>query len=176
MIDLNLDGVGETFISTGVNFFDHMLHQLGKHSGVDLSISVQGDLDIDEHHTVEDVGIALGEAIRKALGEKRGIERYGFSAPMDEARATTTLDFSGRAFLVWNVSFAREYVGDLPTELVQHFFHSLADSAKLTLHIDCTGENEHHKIEGIFKSFSQALRQAVRLTKGSEIPSTKGVL
>jgi histidinol-phosphate aminotransferase len=176
VIDLNLDGSGETFVSTGVNFFDHMLNQLGKHSGVDLSISVQGDLDIDEHHTIEDVGIALGEAIRKALGEKRGIERYGFSAPMDEARATTTLDFSGRSFLVWNVNFTREYVGDLPTEMVKHFFHSLADSAKLTLHIDCTGENEHHKIEGIFKSFSQALRQAIRQTKGNEVPSTKGVL
>jgi histidinol-phosphate aminotransferase len=176
VIDLNLDGSGETYISTGIGFLDHMLNQLGKHSGINLSVSVQGDLDIDEHHTVEDVGIAIGEALKIALGDKAGIARYGFTAPMDEARSSVSLDFSGRAYLVWQAEFKRESVGDLPTELFKHFFHSLADAAKLTLHISSEGENEHHKIEVIFKAFAQALKLAITRSANNTVPSTKGVL
>lgn len=176
MIDLDLDGSGECYISTGLGFFDHMLHQLGRHSGINLSVSVQGDLDIDEHHTVEDVGIAIGEALAQALGDKRGIERYGFTAPMDEAQASVSLDFSGRAFLVWEVEFSRERVGDLPTEMVKHFFHSLADASRLTLHVSARGENDHHIIEGTFKAFARALRMAISKTGQESIPSTKGIL
>lgn len=175
-VDIVLDGSSETFISTGLGFFDHMLQQVGKHAGIDLSIAVQGDLDIDEHHTIEDVGIAFGEALYQALGDKRGIERYGFCAPMDEAKAMVTLDFSGRAFLVWEVEFRRERIGDMPTEMFKHFFHSLADAAKMTLHISAKGENEHHLIEGVFKAFARALRSAVQRTGSAEIPSTKGTL
>ncbi len=175
-VDLNLDGSGETYVSTGLGFFDHMLQQLGKHSGADLSVAVQGDLDIDEPHTIEDTGITLGEALHAALGDKRGIERYGYCAPMDEAEASVTLDFSGRAVLVWDVQFKREYIGDVPAEMFKHFFHSLADGAKMTLHIRAAGENEHHIIEGIFKAFARALRSAIARTAGTAIPSTKGTL
>jgi imidazoleglycerol-phosphate dehydratase/histidinol-phosphatase len=175
-IRLNLDGTGQTSIHTGLGFFDHMLEQLGRHSGVDLHIGVKGDLHIDEHHTVEDTALALGSAFSQALGDKRGLSRYGFLLPMDEALAQAAIDFSGRPWLVWEAEFRRERVGDLPTELFFHFFKSFTDNARCTLNIACTGDNEHHKIEAIFKAVAKAIKMALRRDESGAIPSTKGIL
>jgi imidazoleglycerol-phosphate dehydratase/histidinol-phosphatase len=176
-IDLNLNGSGQGNMQTGIPFFDHMLHQIARHSGIDISITTKGDLHIDEHHTVEDTGIALGEAFNKALGDKRGIERYGFALPMDEAEAKVLIDFGGRNWIVWNADFNREKVGDLPTEMFFHFFKSFSDAAKCNLNIECRGANEHHKIEAIFKAFAKALKMAVKKDPlKNYLPSTKGVL
>lgn len=176
-VALNLDGKGICDISTGLGFFDHMLEQIGKHSGIDLTIKVKGDLDIDEHHTIEDTAIALGEAVLIALGNKRGIERYGYSLPMDDCLCSVALDFGGRPWLVWDAQFNREKVGDMPTEMFLHFFKSLSDSAKMNLNIKAEGENEHHKIEGIFKALARALKMAKqRDIFNYELPSTKGML
>jgi len=176
-VGLNLDGKGNCDISTDLSFFDHMLDQIGKHSGMDLTIKVKGDLNVDEHHTIEDTAIALGEAIYSALGNKRGIERYGFCLPMDDCLCSVALDFGGRAWLVWNAEFKRERVGDMPTEMFLHFFKSLSDSAKMNLNIKAEGANEHHKIEGIFKAFARALKMAKkRDIFNYELPSTKGVI
>ena len=176
-IDINLDGNGKCDIRTGLHFFDHMLDQIGKHSGMDLTIHVKGDLQVDEHHTIEDTGIALGDALYQALGNKRGIERYGFCLPMDDCLCSVALDFGGRPWLVWNTRFHREKVGDVPTEMFLHFFKSLSDSAKMNLNIIAEGENEHHKIEGIFKAFARAIKMAIkRDIFHYELPSTKGVL
>lgn len=176
-VQLNLDGTGKCDISTGLGFFDHMLEQIGKHSGSDLSIKVKGDLNVDEHHTIEDTAIALGEAILKCLGNKRGIERYGYCLPMDDCLCSVALDFGGRPWLVWNAEFKREYVGDMPTEMFLHFFKSLSDSSKMNLNIKAEGENEHHKIEGIFKALARSIKMAVkRDIYKYELPSTKGTL
>ncbi len=176
-IKLNLDGTGITKISTGIAFFDHMLEQISTHSGFDLSIKVSGDLQVDEHHTIEDTGIALGEAIYQAIGNKRGIERYGYCLPMDDCLCQVALDFGGRSWLVWDADFKREKIGDMPTEMFLHFFKSLSDSAKMNLNIKAVGENEHHKIEGIFKAFARSLKMAVkRDIYKYELPSTKGTL
>ena len=176
-VALNLDGKGHCQISTGLGFFDHMLEQIGKHSGIDLAIQVKGDLHVDEHHTIEDTAIALGEAIYKALGDKRGIERYGYSLPMDDCLCSVALDFGGRAWLVWDAEFHREKVGDMPTEMFLHFFKSLSDSAKMNLNIKAEGANEHHKIEGVFKALARALKMAKkRDIFNYELPSTKGVI
>ncbi|SBV98306.1 fused histidinol-phosphatase; imidazoleglycerol-phosphate dehydratase [uncultured Dysgonomonas sp.] len=176
-VALNLDGKGHCQISTGLGFFDHMLEQIGKHSGMDLTIQVKGDMHVDEHHTIEDTAIALGEAIYKALGDKRGIERYGYSLPMDDCLCSVALDFGGRAWLVWDAEFHREKVGDMPTEMFLHFFKSLSDSAKMNLNIKAEGANEHHKIEGIFKALARALKMAKkRDIFNYELPSTKGVI
>jgi imidazoleglycerol-phosphate dehydratase / histidinol-phosphatase len=176
-IELNLDGSGKAAIHTGLGFFDHMLDQIARHGLIDLTVKAEGDLHIDEHHTVEDTGIALGEAIAKALGDKRGIERYGFALPMDEAEAKVLIDFGGRAWIVWNTSFSREKVGDLPTEMFFHFFKSFSDAAKCNLNVECRGENEHHKIEAIFKAFAKAIKMAVKKDPlKNYLPSTKGVL
>ncbi len=176
-IDLNLDGRGNTRIETGVGFFDHMLEQIGKHGGFDLTILVKGDLNVDEHHTIEDTGLALGEAFYQALGNKRGIERYGYCLPMDECLCSVALDFGGRPWLVWDAQFKREMVGDMPTEMFMHFFKSFSDTAKMNLNIKAEGENEHHKIEGIFKALARALKMAVkRDIYRYELPSTKGAL
>ena len=176
-ISLNLDGKGDCDISTGLGFFDHMLEQIGKHSGTDLIIKVKGDLNVDEHHTIEDTAIALGEALYKALGNKRGIERYGYSLPMDDCLCSVALDFGGRPWLVWDAEFHRERVGDMPTEMFLHFFKSLSDSAKMNLNIKAEGTNEHHKIEGIFKALARALKMAKkRDVFNYELPSTKGVI
>jgi len=176
-IEIKLDGTGKCNISTGLRFFDHMLDQIGKHSGCDLTIQVKGDLLVDEHHTIEDTGIALGEAIKKALGNKVGIERYGFCLPMDDCLAQVAIDFGGRSWLVWEAEFKREYVGDVPTEMFQHFFKSLADSSLCNLNIKAEGVNEHHKIEGIFKAFARALKMAIRKDPFQQtLPSTKGTL
>lgn len=176
-ISLNLDGKGKCEISTGLGFFDHMLEQIGKHSGIDLTVKTKGDLNVDEHHTIEDTAIALGEAIYNALGSKRGIERYGFSLPMDDCMCSVALDFGGRAWLVWDAEFKREKVGDMPTEMFLHFFKSLSDAAKMNLNIKAEGENEHHKIEGIFKAFARALKMAKkRDIFNYELPSTKGII
>ncbi|MDD6209201.1 MAG: bifunctional histidinol-phosphatase/imidazoleglycerol-phosphate dehydratase HisB [Bacteroidales bacterium] len=176
-IDINLDGSGKTEVSTGLGFFDHMLDQIGKHSGMDLKIKVKGDLNVDEHHTVEDTAIALGEALYQALGSKRGIERYGYSLPMDDCLCSVVLDFGGRPWLVWDADFKRERVGDLPTEMFLHFFKSLSDAAKMNLNIKAEGTNEHHKIEGIFKALARALKMAIkRDIFNFELPSTKGML
>ncbi|HML64083.1 MULTISPECIES: bifunctional histidinol-phosphatase/imidazoleglycerol-phosphate dehydratase HisB [Dysgonomonas] len=176
-VALNLDGKGYCQISTGLGFFDHMLEQIGKHSGMDLTIQVKGDLHVDEHHTIEDTAIALGEAIYKALGDKRGIERYGYSLPMDDCLCSVALDFGGRAWLVWDAEFHREKVGDMPAEMFLHFFKSLSDSAKMNLNIKAEGANEHHKIEGIFKALARALKMAKkRDIFNYELPSTKGVI
>ena len=177
LIELNLDGTGKCSIDTGLKFFDHMLEQIGKHSGSDLTIKVKGDLEVDEHHTIEDTAIALGEALGKALGNKRGIERYGFYLPMDDCLCSVALDFGGRAWLVYDVEFKREYVGDLPTEMILHFFKSLSDAAKMNLNIKAEGDNEHHKIEGIFKALAKSIKMAVkRDIYQFELPSTKGIL
>ncbi len=177
LIELNLDGSGKCTIDTGLKFFDHMLEQIGKHSGSDLTINVKGDLEVDEHHTIEDTAIALGEAFGKALGNKRGIERYGFYLPMDDCLCSVALDFGGRAWLVYDVEFKREYVGDLPTEMILHFFKSFSDAAKMNLNIKAEGENEHHKIEGIFKALAKSIKMAVkRDIYQYELPSTKGIL
>jgi imidazoleglycerol-phosphate dehydratase / histidinol-phosphatase len=176
-VEIKLAGNGNCKISTGLRFFDHMLDQIGKHSGCDLTIQVKGDLDVDEHHTIEDTGIALGEAIRKALGDKRGIERYGFCLPMDDCLAQVALDFGGRPWLVWEAEFKREFVGDMPTEMFHHFFKSLSDAALCNLNIKAEGTNEHHKIEGIFKAFARALKMAIRKDPFQQsLPSTKGTL
>lgn len=176
-ITLNLDGNGNSSIHTGLGFFDHMLDQIARHGKMDLTITTQGDLHIDEHHTIEDTGIALGEAFAKGLADKRGMERYGFALPMDEADAKVLVDFGGRNWLVWNASFSREKVGDMPTEMFFHFFKSFSDAAKCNLNIECHGENEHHKIEAIFKAFAKAIRMAVKRDPLSNyLPSTKGSL
>ena len=176
-IDLNIDGSGKAQISTGLGFFDHMLEQIAKHGKMDLTITTKGDLYIDEHHTIEDTGIALGEAFAKALADKRGMERYGFALPMDEAEAKVLIDFGGRNWMVWNVLFKREKIGEMPTEMFFHFFKSFSDAAKCNLNIECRGENEHHKIEAIFKAFAKAIRMAVkRDAMSNDLPSTKGVL
>ena len=176
-IELNLDGNCKSEISTGIGFFDHMLEQLARHGKLDLVVNTKGDLDVDEHHTIEDTGIALGEAFAAALGDKKGIERYGFALPMDEADAKVLIDFGGRNWTVWNVEFVREKIGDMPTEMFFHFFKSFSDSAKCSLNIECHGENEHHKIEAIFKAFAKAIRMAVKRDPWSNyLPSTKGVL
>lgn len=177
LVELKLDGSGKCNISTGLGFFDHMLEQIGRHSGCDLSIKVTGDLVVDEHHTIEDTAIVLGEAIRKALGDKRGIERYGFCLPMDDCLAQVALDFGGRAWLVWDADFHRERIGDVPTEMFFHFFKSLSDSALSNLNIKAEGKNEHHKIEAIFKAFAYALKMAIRKDPFAQsLPSTKGTL
>lgn len=176
-IELNLDGTGKSDIQTGLGFFDHMLDQVARHGRVDLLIRAKGDLHIDEHHTIEDTGLALGEAMALALADKRGMERYGFALPMDEAAAKVLIDFGGRPWLVWNASFSREKIGEMPTEMFFHFFKSFSDAARCNLHIECTGDNEHHKIEAIFKAFAKAIRMAVRRNPfDNELPSTKGVL
>ncbi len=177
-VNLNLDGTGKSDISTGLNFFDHMLDQIAKHGLIDLSISCDGDLEVDEHHTIEDVALALGEAISSALGNKKGIERYGFVLPMDEAQATVALDLSGRPYLVFDVPLTREYVGDLPTEMLEHFFYSLAMNLRATIHVTCTGKNDHHKIEACFKGFARALKTAIEQNGRiiNQIPSSKGSL
>jgi imidazoleglycerol-phosphate dehydratase / histidinol-phosphatase len=176
-IELNLDGSGKANIKTGLGFFDHMLDQIARHGMIDLTVDAKGDLHIDEHHTIEDTGIALGEAFIKALGNKRGIERYGFALPMDESEAKVLIDFGGRNWIVWNANFSREKVGDMPTEMFFHFFKSFSDAAKCNLNIECRGENEHHKIEAIFKAFAKAIKMAVKKDPLKDyLPSTKGVL
>lgn len=177
-IAVNLDGTGQSNISTGLNFFDHMLEQIAKHGLLDLDISCDGDLEVDEHHTIEDVAITLGETINLALSNKVGIQRYGFALPMDETLATVALDFSGRPFLKFDGRFKREMVGDVPTEMVEHFFYSLAINLKATLHIKVEGDNDHHKIEGCFKGFARCLRAAVSRNERNLnlLPSTKDLL
>lgn len=176
-ISIDLDGTGRTDIQTGLGFFDHMLEQIGKHSGMDLSVRVKGDLHVDEHHTIEDTGIALGECIAKALGDKRGIGRYGFCLPMDDCLCQCALDFGGRPWLVWDAEFHREKVGDMPTEMFLHFFKSFSDAARINLNIKAEGDNEHHKIEGIFKALARSLKMAIsRDIHHFQLPSSKGVL
>ena len=176
-VALNVDGSGKADISTGIGFFDHMLEQIARHGKMDLSVHTKGDLHIDEHHTIEDTGIALGEAFAKALSDKRGMERYGFALPMDEADAKVLIDFGGRNWLVWNAEFKREKIGEMPTEMFFHFFKSFSDAAKCNLNIECRGDNEHHKIEAIFKAFARAIHMAVKRDPLSNyLPSTKGVL
>lgn len=176
-IALNLDGTGQSHINTGLGFFDHMLEQIAKHGSIDLDIHVRGDLHVDEHHTIEDTALALGEALLQALGDKRGIERYGYTLPMDDCLCTVALDFGGRPWLVWDAEFHRERVGEMPTEMFLHFFKSLSDAARMNLHIKAEGQNEHHKIEGIFKALARSIRMAVRRDiHHMQLPSSKGVL
>lgn len=176
-VEINLDGTGKCDISTGLGFFDHMLEQIGKHSLSDLTIKVKGDLNVDEHHTMEDTAIALGECVLKALGDKRGIERYGFCLPMDDCLCSVALDFGGRPWLVWDAEFKREKIGDMPTEMFLHFFKSFSDAAKMNLNIKAEGQNEHHKIEGIFKALAKSIKMAVkRDIYKYQLPSTKGTL
>lgn len=176
-IRLNLDGNGTCEISTGLGFFDHMLEQIGKHGGIDLTIRVKGDLEVDEHHTIEDTAIALGECLYKALGSKRGIERYGYCLPMDDCLCQVALDFGGRPWLVWDAEFKREKIGEMPTEMFLHFFKSLSDAAHMNLNIKAEGQNEHHKIEGIFKALARSIKMAVRRDiYHYEIPSSKGCI
>lgn len=176
-IELNLDGTGKCNISSGLHFFDHMLEQIGRHSGCDLTIQVKGDLQVDEHHTIEDTGLALGEAFKKALGNKLGIDRYGFCLPMDDALAQVAIDFGGRPWLVWHAEFKREKIGDVPTEMFHHFFKSFSDTSLSNLNIKVEGNNEHHKIEGVFKAFAKAIKAAIRKDPFSDqLPSTKGIL
>ena len=176
-IKVNLDGTGKCDISTGLGFFDHMLEQIGKHGMMDLIIHTKGDLEVDEHHTIEDTAIALGECILMALGDKRGIERYGYCLPMDDCLCSVALDFGGRPWLVWDAEFKREKIGEMPTEMFLHFFKSLSDAAKMNLNIKAEGQNEHHKIEGIFKALARSLKMAVRRDiYHYELPSTKGLL
>ena len=176
-ISLCLDGTGKSDISSGLGFFDHMLEQIAKHGSIDLKIHVKGDLNVDEHHTIEDTGIALGECIGKALGDKRGIERYGYTLPMDDCLCSVALDFGGRPWLVWDAEFHRERVGDMPTEMFLHFFKSFSDAARMNLNIKAEGENEHHKIEGIFKALARSLKMAVkRDIYKYQLPSSKGML
>lgn len=177
MIELDLDGSGKSSIDTGIAFFDHMLDQIARHGGVDLKIVTKGDLHIDEHHTIEDTGIALGEAFLSALGDKRGIGRYGFCLPMDDCLAQVAIDFGGRNWLVWNAEFSREKIGEMPTEMFSHFFKSFSDAAKCNLNIQAEGNNEHHKIESIFKAFAKCIKMAVkRDVDNMQLPSTKGLL
>lgn len=174
-VSLNLNGSGKANIDTGIAFFNHMLEQIPRHSGVDLTIKVKGDLEVDEHHTIEDTGLALGEAFLKALGTKKGMERYGFLLPMDESLAQVAIDFGGRNWIVWDAEFKREKIGDMPTEMFFHFFKSFTDTARCNLNIQVKGDNEHHKIEGIFKAFARAIKMAIRLDpNSSSVPSTKG--
>jgi len=175
-IELSLDGSGKSVIDTGIGFFDHMLEQISRHGNMDLNIKVKGDLQTDEHHTVEDVAIALGEAILRALGGKKGIERYSFVLPMDDCLAQVALDFGGRSWLVWDVKFSREKIGEFPTEMFFHFFKSFTDNARCNLNIKAEGQNEHHKIEAIFKAFARAIKLAVKQTDNFNLPSTKGSL
>ena len=176
-IKVNLDGTGKCDISTGLGFFDHMLEQIGKHGMMDLKIHTKGDLEVDEHHTIEDTAIALGECILQALGDKRGIERYGYCLPMDDCLCSVALDFGGRPWLVWDADFKREKIGEMPTEMFLHFFKSLSDASKMNLNIKAEGQNEHHKIEGIFKALARSLKMAVRRDiYHYELPSTKGML
>ncbi len=176
-VKLCLDGQGKCDIATGLGFFDHMLEQIGKHGSIDLTVHTKGDLHVDEHHTIEDTAIALGECIYQALGSKRGIERYGYSLPMDDCMAQVCLDFGGRPWLVWDAQFHRERIGEMPTEMFLHFFKSLSDAARMNLFIRAEGDNEHHKIEGIFKALARALKMAVRRDiYHYDLPSTKGVL
>ncbi len=176
-IKVGLDGTGRCDISTGLGFFDHMLEQIAKHGSIDLTIRTKGDLEVDEHHTIEDTALALGECILKALGDKRGIERYGYSLPMDDCLCSVALDFGGRPWLVWDAEFHREKIGEMPTEMFLHFFKSLSDAARMNLNIRAEGQNEHHKIEGIFKALARSLKMAVRRDiYHYELPSTKGML
>lgn len=175
-VHVDLDGSGKSNLDTGLGFFDHMLEQISKHGNIDLDIKVKGDLHIDEHHTIEDVAITFGEAFLKALGSKKGIERYGFLLPMDDCLAQVAIDFGGRPWLVWEADFKREKIGDVPTEMFIHFFKSFSDASKCNLNIKVEGDNEHHKIEAIFKAFAKALKMAVTKTNNFSIPSTKGSL
>jgi imidazoleglycerol-phosphate dehydratase/histidinol-phosphatase len=176
-VTLNADGAGKSDMHTGIGFFDHMLDQIARHGKLDLTVKVDGDLHIDEHHTIEDTGIALGEAFALALADKRGMERYGFALPMDDADARVLIDFGGRSWIVWDVEFKREKIGEMPTEMFFHFFKSFSDAARCNLNVVCRGENEHHKIEAIFKAFAKAIRMAVRRDPlSNHLPSTKGVL
>ncbi len=177
-IQVNLDGSGKTSIDTGLGFFDHMLDQLGKHGGIDLDIKVKGDLHIDEHHTIEDTALALGEAFLIAIGNKKGINRYGFLLPMDDVLVQVAIDFGGRPWMVWEADFKREKIGEMPTEMFMHFFKSFSDTSKSNLNIKAEGENEHHKIEGIFKAWAKAIKMAIKRNpeEMSSLPSTKGVL
>lgn len=176
-IEINLDGAGKSEISTGIGFFDHMLEQIAKHGSIDLKVEAQGDLHVDEHHTIEDTGIVLGECLLKALGNKRGIERYGYSLPMDDCLCSVSLDFGGRSWLIWDAEFKREKIGDMPTEMFFHFFKSLSDASKMNLNISAQGENEHHKIEGIFKAFARSVKMAVKRDLYKfQLPSSKGML
>jgi len=176
-VELNIDGSGKSNIRTGLGFFDHMLEQIARHGKLDLSINTEGDLHIDEHHTIEDTALALGEAFAKALTDKKGMERYGFALPMDEAEAKVLIDFGGRPWIVWETTFTREKIGEMPTEMFFHFFKSFSDAARCNLHVECKGENEHHKIEAIFKAFAKAIRMAVKRDPfDNYLPSTKGML
>jgi imidazoleglycerol-phosphate dehydratase / histidinol-phosphatase len=176
-VSINLDGTGTDRISTGIGFFDHLISQLARHSGINLEVTAQGDLDVDEHHTIEDTAITLGEAFLAALGSRRGMERYGFALPMDDCMAQVLVDFGGRPWLVWNVSFKREKIGDMPTEMFMHFFKSFSDAAKCNLHITATGTNEHHKIEAIFKAAAKAFRMALKRNAFEyKLPTTKGMI
>ena len=174
-VKVDIDGKGKSEISTGIGFFDHMLELFAKHSGIDCDIDVSGDLQVDEHHSIEDTGLALGEALLSALGTKRGIERYGFLLPMDESLAQVALDLSGRPYFVWKVELKREFVGEMPTEMVEHFFRSVSDGLRCNLHISAEGKNDHHIIEGIFKAFARSMKQACTITS-NDLPSTKGIL
>lgn len=175
-IEVNLDGTGKSEITTGIGFFDHMLEQISKHGTIDLNIAVNGDLEIDEHHTIEDVALALGDAFLKALGSKKGIQRYGFLLPMDDCLAQVAIDFGGRPWLVWEADFKREMIGEMPSEMFMHFFKSFSDTAKCNLNMKVEGDNEHHKIEALFKAFAKAIKMAVKKTNDYSIPSTKGTL
>lgn len=175
-VSINLDGSGKSNLSTGLGFFDHMLEQVAKHGQIDLEVNVKGDLHIDEHHTIEDVAITIGEAFSQALGSKKGIERYGFLLPMDDCLSQVAIDFGGRPWLVWDADFKREKIGEMPTEMFMHFFKSFSDSAKCNLNIKAVGTNEHHKIEAIFKAFAKAIKMAVSKTGKGGVPSTKGVI
>jgi imidazoleglycerol-phosphate dehydratase/histidinol-phosphatase len=175
-VTVNLEGTGQSSLDTGIGFFNHMLEQIAKHGNVDLEITVKGDLEIDEHHSIEDVAITLGEAFLNALGSKKGIERYGYLLPMDDCLAQIAIDFGGRPWLVWETEFNREMIGEMPTEMFMHFFKSFSDAAKCNLYIKAEGDNEHHKIEAIFKAFAKAIKMAVNKTENYSIPSTKGTI
>ena len=176
-LTLDLDGQGKADIDTGIGFFDHMLEQVSRHGGMDMDLQVTGDLQVDEHHTIEDTALVLGQAVKEALGDKKGISRYGFYVPMDDSLAQVVLDFGGRNWLVWEAEFKREKIGEMPTEMFFHFFKSFSDAAGCNLNIKATGTNEHHKIEAVFKAFARALKMAVQRDTDSDVlPSTKGIL